>query len=148
MPLNNDRMRCKVCVSILFPLLGSLVLCFGGFICFDTVCEVIALFDVNEDIVGTDYNGFHVYHVNDLYDFCKTNNIHIGVLTVPKESAESVAKTLVDAGVRGLWNFANMELTVENSNVIVQNVHMGDSLMTLCFGIKSGGEKGIFDDQI
>jgi redox-sensing transcriptional repressor len=110
--------------------------------------EVVAAFDVNADVVGTEYNGLHVYHVDELYNFCKENGIHIGVLTVPKESAQSVAKTLADAGVRGLWNFANMELTVENSNVIVQNVHMGDSLMTLCFGIKSGVEKGIFDDQI
>ena len=110
--------------------------------------EVVAAFDVNENVVGTEYNGLCVHHIDELYDFCKENGIHIGVLTVPKESAQQVAKTLADAGVRGLWNFANMELTVENSNVIVQNVHMGDSLMTLCFGLKSGGEKGIFDDQI
>ena len=43
---------------------------------------------------------------------------------------------------------ANMELAVDNSDVVVQNVHMGDSLMTLCFGMKTGGERGIFDDRI
>ena len=110
--------------------------------------EVVALFDVKPELVGTDYNGFHVYHTDKLFDFCRENNIHIGVLTVPKESAEKVAMTLSEAGVKGLWNFANMELTVKDSNVIVQNVHLGDSLMTLCFGVKSGKEKGIFDDQI
>ena len=41
-----------------------------------------------------------------------------------------------------------MELSIDNENVVVQNIHMGDSLMTLCFGMKTGGEKGIFDDQI
>ncbi len=109
---------------------------------------VVALFDVNPDIVGKEINGLHVYHVSELGRFCRENNIHIGVLTVPKESAEECAETMAEAGVRGLWNFANMELTVKDDSVVVQNVHMGDSLMTLCFGIKSGGEKGIFDDQI
>ena len=55
---------------------------------------------------------------------------------------------MADAGVRGFWNFANMELSLGDRGIVVQNVHMGDSLMTLCFGIKSGGEKGVFDDQI
>ena len=108
--------------------------------------SVVALFDVKEDIVGTEYNGLHVYHVSQLYDFCKENGIHIGVLTMPKECAEQILKTLADAGVRGVWNFANMELTAPSDGVIVHNVHLGDSLMTLCFDIKSGGERGIFDD--
>ena len=41
-----------------------------------------------------------------------------------------------------------MELSLEDKSVVVQNVHMGDSLMTLCFGMKTGGDKGILDDQI
>ena len=59
-----------------------------------------------------------------------------------------VAAPMIRGGVRGIWNFANMELSLKEKNVVVQNVHMGDSLMTLCFGMKTGGEKGIFDDQI
>ena len=109
---------------------------------------VVALFDVNPTLVGTSYNGLPVLHSDELYNYCVNNNIHIGVLTVPKECAKEVAKTLTDAGVKGIWNYANMELVAEQSGVIVQNVHLGDSLMTLCFGIKSGKEKGIFDDQI
>ena len=107
---------------------------------------IVALFDKDPSIVGTDYNGFHVYDVSELGDFCKKNNIHIGVLTVPKEAASECADIMADAGVRGIWNFANMELTVKDSNIIVQNVHMGDSLMTLCFGMKTEAERGIFND--
>ena len=70
------------------------------------------------------------------------------MLTVPKESSAECAQIMVEAGVRGLWNFANMELAVDDKSVVVQNVHMGDSLMTLCFGMKTGGDKGIFDDEI
>jgi redox-sensing transcriptional repressor len=109
---------------------------------------VVALFDVNPEIVGKELNGLMVYHVSELENSCRENNIHIGVLTVPKESASECAEMMVRGGILGLWNFANTELSVSNPDVVVQNVHMGDSLMTLCFGIKSGGKKGIFDDQI
>ena len=100
----------------------------------------IALFDVDESIIGTEFNGLKVYPVSQLSDFCRKNGVHIGVLTVPKESAYDCAKALADAGVVGIWNFANMELVVDNPGVVVQDVHLGDSLMTLCYGIKKNGE--------
>lgn len=102
----------------------------------------VALFDVDKKIIGTEFNGLKVYHVSELGEFCRKNNIHIGVLTVPKESAYECAKVLTDSGVLGIWNFANMELVVDNSDVMVVDVHLGDSLMTLCYGIKTQSEKG------
>jgi redox-sensing transcriptional repressor len=101
----------------------------------------LALFDVDERIIGTEIYGIKVYSIADLYDFCKNEGVDIGVLTVPKEAAYDVAKTMTDAGVRGIWNFANMELKIDNPDVIVENIHLGDSLMTLCYEIKSRGEK-------
>ena len=109
---------------------------------------IVALFDSSPDVVGSEFNGFVVRDVKELYEFVSENRVNIGVLTVPKESAYDCAMTMVRAGVKGLWNFANMELKVDDESVVVQNVHMGDSLMTLCFGMKTGGERGIFDDQI
>ncbi len=96
----------------------------------------LALFDNNEEIVGTEIYGIPVYHVDSLYDFCRENSVDIGVLTVPKAAAFDVAKTLADAGVHGIWNFANMELSLNRDDVIVENIHLGDSLMTLCYEIK------------
>ena len=64
-----------------------------------------------------------------------------GVLTVPKEAAYSVTEVMVNAGVKGIWNFANMELKLDNPDVIVENIHLGDSLMTLCYAIKTENEK-------
>lgn len=103
--------------------------------------ERLALFDVDENIIGTEIYGIKVYSVKELYDFCKNQSVDIGVLTVPKEAAYEVAKTMVSAGVKGIWNFANMELKLENRDVIVENIHLGDSLMTLCYEIKSKNEK-------
>lgn len=99
--------------------------------------ERLALFDVDEKIIGTEIYGIKVYSVDELYDFCKREGVDIGVLTVPKEAAYKVASIMVDAGVRGIWNFANMELRVDNESVVVENIHLGDSLMTLCYEIKS-----------
>jgi redox-sensing transcriptional repressor len=100
----------------------------------------LALFDKNESIIGSEIYGIPVYHVDALYDFCIENKVDIGVLTVPKEAAKEVAETMVKAGVRGLWNFANMELKIDDESVVVENIHLGDSLMTLCYEIKERAE--------
>ncbi len=100
----------------------------------------LALFDNNESIIGSEIYGIPVYHVDALYEFCVENKVDIGVLTVPKEAAEKVAETMVKAGVKGLWNFANMELKIDDESVVVENIHLGDSLMTLCYEIKERAE--------
>ncbi len=102
--------------------------------------ERIALFDVDEKIVGTEIYGIKVYHIDDLFDFCQKEQVDIGVLTVPKDAAYKVAMTMALAGVKGIWNFANTELKLECESVVVENVHMGDSLMRLCYEIKSKEE--------
>ncbi len=99
--------------------------------------ERIALFDTNPEIIGTEIYGLPVYSVDRLYDFCCKHKVDIGVLTVPKEAAFSVASEMARAGVKGIWNFANMELKLPDTDVIVENIHLGDSLMTLCYEIKS-----------
>ena len=109
----------------------------------------LALFDTNPDLIGGDIYGIPVYSVDTLADFCRENKVSIGVLTVPKEAAYDVAVTMADAGVAGIWNFANMELKLpEHRDVIVENIHLGDSLMTLCYEIKTkNDEKGSSSDN-
>ncbi|MBQ8688998.1 MAG: redox-sensing transcriptional repressor Rex [Clostridia bacterium] len=101
----------------------------------------VAMFDTNPDIIGTKIYGIPVYSVDELGSFCERESISIGVLSVPKEAAYDVARVMVDAGVKGLWNFANMELKLDNPDVIVENIHLGDSLMKLCFKIKTKSEE-------
>ena len=92
-------------------------------------------------VIGTRIYDVPVYSIEELGKFCKENNVHIGVLTVPKEAAYEVTNVIVEAGVKGIWNFANMELRLDNPDVIVENIHLGDSLMTLCYEIKTANEK-------
>lgn len=102
----------------------------------------VALFDVDENIVGTEIYGIKVYHIDELFDFCQREGVSIGVLTVPKAAALRVANTLVAAGVKGIWNFANTEIEIESEGVTVENIHLGDSLMKLCYEMKSKSEEG------
>ena len=102
----------------------------------------LALFDIDEKLVGNEIYGIKVYHIDELYDFCRQNSVSIGVLTVPKEAAYKVAMTMARAGVKGIWNFANTELELDHDGVIVENIHLGDSLMKLCYEIKSKDEEG------
>ena len=77
-----------------------------------------------------------------LYATVQQEGYEESVLTVPKEAAYEVAMEMVGAGVRGVWNFANMELKLPTPEVIVENIHLGDSLMTLCYAIKSRNSEG------
>ena len=99
--------------------------------------ERVAMFDVDPAIVGTKICGIPVYHVNELEAFAKRERITIGVLTVPKESAYEITELMIKGGIRGIWNFANMELKVENPDITVENIHLGDSLMKLCYELKT-----------
>ena len=56
-------------------------------------------------------------------------------LTLPKEFAADVAGRLAGTRIRGIWNFTGKELDLHESGIVVENVHIGDSLMTLCYEI-------------
>ncbi len=102
----------------------------------------VAMFDCKPEIIGKSFSGIPVYDVAYLCEFCKKEKISIGVLTVPKEAAYDICRILIDSGVKGIWNFANMEIKLHDEPVIVENIHLGDSLMKLCYEIKTEEEKG------
>ena len=72
--------------------------------------------------------------MEEMEDFVRKNGIDIAVLTIPKTEAVAVAERLVEAGIRGIWNFAHVDLNVPR-DVQVENVHLSDSLMKLTYNI-------------
>jgi redox-sensing transcriptional repressor len=94
--------------------------------------DIIAMFDVDPTIVGKVIAGIEVFHMNDLERFCKNNRVDIAALTLPKELAQEAAEQAVRLGIRGLWNFTGKEFYFDK-DIAVENVHLGDSLMTLCY---------------
>ncbi len=92
------------------------------------------MFDQNPELVGRDVRGVKVLPMESLEHFIREHEIEIAVLTIPKTSAEDVAEQLVKYGIKGIWNFAHVDLNVPEG-VQVENVHLSDSLMKLSYNI-------------
>lgn len=94
------------------------------------------IFDADEQIQGTRIRGITVRPMRELERFVKENDIDIAVLAIPKSGAAEVAEQLVSCGIRGLWNFAHVDLHVPD-HIQVENVHLSDSLMKLSYNLAS-----------
>lgn len=92
------------------------------------------IFDINPGLKGTSIRGVAIRMMDELKEFIQNNNIDIAVLTIPKVNAVEVADTLVENGIKGIWNFAHTDLKVPG-DVIVENVHLSESLMRLSYKI-------------
>ena len=95
--------------------------------------NLVAAFDVAPALVGTSVNGVHIYPMDELESYLKTEKVDMVVLAVPKDVAIPVTNMLVANGVEAIWNFTNVDLTAPNSSVIVENVHFSDSLLSLSY---------------
>lgn len=93
------------------------------------------LFDVNPRLVGMSIREIEIRDLDDLEEFIGTNHVDIAVLTLPKTKAINIANDLVKWGIEAIWNFAPVDLNLPG-NVIVENVHLLDSLMTLSYSLK------------
>ncbi|MCR5792590.1 MAG: redox-sensing transcriptional repressor Rex [Lachnospiraceae bacterium] len=100
---------------------------------------VKALFDINEDIIGKKFGNATVYSMDELENYIKNNEVHIAVMTLPKEAAPQVAKQVVDWGVKAIWNFVSTDLQLPEG-VVFENVHLAESLMRLSYSIKRSNE--------
>lgn len=98
-----------------------------------------ALFDVNPRLVGMSIRGIEIKDIDDMKEYIKNNPIDIAILTLPKSKAVSIANDLVDWGIEAIWNFTPVDLNLPES-VIVENVHLLDSLMTLSYNLKEKKE--------
>ena len=97
--------------------------------------QLNAAFDVRPEIVGQVMSHTPVYHADQLEEYLKDHPASVGILTVPRSIAPDMADRLVAAGVKGIWNFTNIELNLYKSDVFVEKVHFSDSLQTLSYMI-------------
>lgn len=95
--------------------------------------DLLAIFDANPALIGMDVGGIRVSDIARLGAFCKTARPDVAILCIPKEAAQNLAEFLVQSGIRGFWNFSHYDLSLDYDGVVVENVHLGDSLSTLCF---------------
>ena len=98
--------------------------------------KLVGIFDVNPILKGVSVNGLEIRMVDELPEFIKKNQIEIATLTLPKSKALEMAKVLTDSGVKAIWNFAHTDLNLSvPSDVVVENVHLSDSLMRLSYNL-------------
>ncbi len=94
--------------------------------------EPIAMFDVKPDMIGRVIRGVPVYNVTELRAYLAEHPALIGVVSTPARVAQQVAQQMIEGGVRAIWNFAPIDLKVP-ANVVVNNVHLTDSLLVLTY---------------
>ena len=99
--------------------------------------NLIGIFDVSPAIIGKKIANYTVMDMADLPAFAQKRPIDIAILTVPKEFAQETAQAIANIGIRGLWNFTSTELDLKVHGIMVENVHMGDSLMRLMYEINN-----------
>ena len=102
--------------------------------------EVIGIFDINPEVVGTTVRGIPVLHVNDLEQFIKEHRVDLAALTVPKAVAPTLAANIVKWGVKPIWHFAPTDLQLP-ADVVQENVHLTESLMRLSYKKKAAEEE-------
>lgn len=97
---------------------------------------VKGMFDVNPRLIGLVVRGIEIRGVEELEKFIVEHEVQIAALTIPKTKAPEIADRLVKAGIKAIWNFAHVDLVVPD-DVVVENVHLSESLMRLSYRVSS-----------
>lgn len=97
--------------------------------------SVDASFDVAPNVIDTAINGVPVHSTDDLEDYIKHHPVDVVVLTIPQSVAQDMADRLIALGIRGFWNFTNVELSSSDPAVKFENIHFADSLLALSYRI-------------
>lgn len=114
---------------------GNLGQALANYVEFDKMgFRLVGIFDINPVLEGIGVRGIEIKMISDLPFFLRENNVEIATLTLPKNKAAEMAELLVNNGVKAIWNFAHLDLNVPE-DVIVENVHLSESLMTLSYNL-------------
>lgn len=108
--------------------------------------KLVGIFDVNPVLEGIAVRGIEIQMISDLPFFMKENNIEIAILTLPKNKARDMAEILIQNGIKAIWNFAHIDLDTPD-DVIVENVHLSESLMTLSYNLSQYRQEHIDDEK-
>ena len=120
---------------------GNLVQALANYAAFEKRGFILkGIFDVNPRLEGVSIRGVPIRMMDGLKTFVQDNDVEIAVLTIPKDKAIEVANMLVENGVRAIWNFAHTDLNLPEY-VIVENVHLSESLMQLSYNISRYNEE-------
>lgn len=105
--------------------------------------NLTAVFDKSPEQIGTQMEDLTVQDIATLPAYCKQHSPAIAVLCVPSEGASGVASELTSLGIKGFWNFSHYDLKATSADIVVENVHLGDSLMSLGYQVRHPAEDNV-----
>ena len=94
-----------------------------------------AIFEKDPKLVGKMLRGITVLPDNDIERYVMDNYVETAILALPKDAVENITQRLYALGIRSYWNFSHYDIAKKYDDVVVENVHLSDSLMTLCYRI-------------
>ena len=99
--------------------------------------DLIGAFDINAELVGKRIGELIVRDLDELESFCRENKPVAAILCVPTSAAAQMADSLIGCGIKAFWNFTHYDMRTGRKGIAVENVHLGDSLTTLSYGLNS-----------
>lgn len=98
-------------------------------------CSLVGIFDIDEKKAGSKVAGITVNHVSEMESFFMRELPQIAILCIPKTAAQELADKLVSLGIKAFWNFSHYDIKITHKDVVVENVHLGDSIMMLSYSL-------------
>lgn len=121
-------------VIIGFGNIGSALLNYSGFK--KKGFKVVGIFDNSPEIIGNKANDVVIKDVCELEEVVTREKVDIAILAIPAIPAQEITDKLVACGIKGIWNFAPIDLKLPR-NVVLENVHLDGSLLTLTYYMNS-----------
>ena len=115
---------------------GNLGITIGNFVIKEnTGVELVAVFDNDKAIIGNKLFGMEIMSFEDFVPFCQKEHVDIIIACTSKDAAEHLAPAIVESGVKGIWNYSHFDFSINDESLIVENVHLRDSLMALSYRV-------------
>lgn len=109
--------------------------------------RTLAAFDIREEIIGKTMDGIEILDNEELVEYVENHQVDIGIICVNKDNAQEVADKLSFAGIRGIWNFAPVDIEVPD-HIALQNVHLSDSLHGLAYHINDEDRMKLYEEEV
>jgi redox-sensing transcriptional repressor len=113
--------------------LGAALLGYTGFTNYGL--NISRAFDISPDKIGKDIHGRKIQNIVELRKFAEKENVKVGVLTVPEDSAQEAVDIMVEAGIKAIWNFSPTALKAPK-DVIIQGEDLSAGLAVLCVNLQ------------
>lgn len=97
--------------------------------------RLIGIFDQNNELIGQKIKGIPIMAVDKLESFFNDHSPVVAVLCIPKTATKEISDKLISLGIKGFWNFSHYDIMTKHKEIVVENVHMSDSLMTLSYEV-------------